>query len=484
MISVELKQKTLKGLFWSFVDNFAKLGVQFVVGIILARLLSPREFGLIGMLTIFIAVSQAFVDSGFGRALIRKKSCSSVDYSTVFYFNMVVAIVLYLALFFSAGFIASFFDEPELELLVKVLGLGIILNSFAIIQHTILTRDINFRVQANVTVIASVGSGAIAITMAALGFGVWSLVVLTLSRFFLNSLFLWVWSNWKPDLIFSKDSFTDLFSFGSKLMLSSLIDTAYQNIYLLVIGKYFSASDLGYYTRADQFRKLPSQNIMAVINRVSYPVLSSIQDEHERLKTNYQKLIRSTMFVTFVLMLGMAAVAKPMIITLIGEKWLPSVSYLQLLCFVGMFYPLQALNLNMLNVKGRSDIFLKLEIIKKIFAVPVIIVGVIWGIHAMILGMIIQTLIAYYLNSYYSGRFIGYSTLQQVKDVLPSFIFALAINAVVYSLNYILSFEAWTMLIIEIALGGILVITLGELLRMKDYLYLKNIIKEQLVKKR
>lgn len=267
-------------------------------------------------------------------------------------------------------------------------------------------------------------------------------------------------------------------------MISSLIDTVYRNVYLIVIGKYFSASDLGFYTRADQFNKLPSQNILTVINRVSYPVLSSIQDKPGRLKTNYQKLIRSTMFVTLFLMLGMAAVAKPMILTLIGEKWLPSVNYLQLLCFVGMFYPLQALNLNMLNVKGRSDLFLKLEIIKKIFAIPVIIIGILWGIKIMIVGMIVNSVIAYLLNSYYSGRLIGYSTIEQIKDILPSLIFALIVNAIVFFVGQFLTTSNWIILGIQLIIALVLFIGLGEMIKMRDYVYLKTIALEQIRKYR
>lgn len=479
-----LKQKTIGGLFWSFIDNFAKLGIQFIVGIILARILSPREFGLVGMLTIFIAVSQTFVDSGFRTALIRKKHCSDEDYSTVFYFNMLVAVALYLVLFFSAGLISSFFEEPLLKSLLRVLGLGLIFSSFSIIQQTILTREINFKLQTYVTLAAALGSGILAVVMALNNYGVWSLVALTVSRFALTSLFLWIWSKWRPIFAFNIQSFKEMFSFGSKLLISSFINTVYQNIYLLIIGKYFTAQDLGFYTRADQFRNLPSKNIMSVIQRVSYPVLSSIQEEEERLKINYQKLIRSVMFITFLLMLGMAAVAKPMIVSLIGEKWLPSVVYLQLLCFVGMFYPLQALNLNMLNVKGRSDLFLKLEVIKKLIAIPVIIIGIFWGIEIMIIGMIVNSVIAYLLNSYYSGRLIGYTTVQQIKDILPSFLFAIVVNTVVLLIGQYLNTSNWMILGIQIIVAVFLSIGLGEVFKVYDYIYLKTIILEQLRKYR
>jgi O-antigen/teichoic acid export membrane protein len=274
-------------------------------------------------------------------------------------------------------------------------------------------------------------------------------------------------------------SFKELFGFGSKLLLSGLIDTLFRNIYYLVIGKYFSAQELGYYTRADEFKSVPSQNLYGIIGRVSYPILSSMQDDKPRLKTNYQRLIRSTMFMTFVLMLGMAAVAKPMIITIIGEKWSPSIIYLQMLCFVGMMYPLHALNLNMLQVSGRSDLFLKLEIIKKMLAIPTIIIGVVWGIKIMLVGMMLNTLIAYYLNSYWSGRFINYSFKQQVIDILPSFGLALVMAVGVFGLGLILPFNPLGLFISQTLAGIAFIILFCETTKFKDYVF----VKEQIIEK-
>jgi len=475
-----LKQKTVNGLLWSFIENFSKQGITFIVGIILARLLTPEEFGLIGMITIFIAISTSVINSGFSQALIRKKDCTDTDYSTVFYFNLLVGVVLFAILFFAAPLIAGFFNEPQLTKLVKVLASVLVIDAFTIIQRTKLTKRIDFKLQTKISVIADIVSGVAGIAMAYTGFGVWSLVARQIIQRALNALLLWVWNRWIPLLVFSKESFKELFSFGSRLLVSGLIDTAYRNIYLLVIGKFFSAAELGYFTRSEQFQKLPSQNINAVIQRVTYPVLSSMQDDKSRLKNNYQKLIRSTMLITFVLMLGMAAVAEPMIITLIGEKWRPSIIYLQMLSFVGMMYPLHALNLNMLKVSGRSDIFLKLEIIKKILAVPTIVIGVIWGIKIMIAGMMVNTLIAYYLNSYWSGRFIGYSFKQQVTDILPSFSLALTMAVAVYLLGLILPFSMLLKLILQIGAGAAIVFLFCELTQFKDYIFVKNLIVEKI----
>jgi len=475
-----LKQKTVSGLLWSFIDNFANLGLNFIIGIILARLLNPEEFGLIGMITIFISISKSFINSGFGSALIRKKNCSQHDYSTVFYFNLAVGIIFYFLLFFSSYAIGNFFNQPQLENILKVLGFLIIIESLTMIQRTILTKRVDFKLQARISVISSVVSGIIAILMAYRGFGVWSLVALQLSRQAITSFLLWLWNNWKPRLIFSMESFKELFSFGSKLLVSGLIDTTFRNIYYLVIGKFFSAQDLGFYTRAQAFSNFPSQNLNRIISRVSYPVLADIQDDIPRLRINYQKLIRSTMFITFTLMLGMAAVAKPMVLTLIGEKWLPSVVYLQLLCFVGMFYPLHSLNLNMLQVEGRSDLFLKLEIIKKVLAVPVIAVGIFWGIKIMIAGMIINSMIAYFLNSYWSGRLIGYSSWQQIKDILPSFSLALIMASIVYLAGYFLPFSDLLKLIIQIITGSIIIFVSSEILKFRDYFFIKNLALEKI----
>jgi O-antigen/teichoic acid export membrane protein len=481
---MSLKQKTVTGLFWSFIDSFASQGIQFIVGLILARLLSPREFGLIGILTIFIAISQSFIDSGFTSALIRKNNCTQNDYSTIFYFNIFVSIFSYLLLFLLSGSISLFFKEPMLKPLIQVLGIGLIFNSLGLIQRTILTKELNFKLQMRVSIIASIGSGILAVSMAYKGCGVWSLVALTLSRFGLSSVLLWVWSTWKPILIFSKKSFNELFSFGSKLLISGLIDTTYRNLYYFIIGKFFTAAELGYFTRADQFQALPSQNLYGVIAKVTFPVLSSIQKDLVKLKAAYKKLVKSTMLITFVLMIGLAAVAKPMILTLIGEKWLPAVIYLQMLCFVGMFYPLQALNLNMLQVQGRSDLFLRLEIIKKILAIPTILLGVFFGIKIMIFGMMVNTLIAYYLNSYWSGKFIGYSTLQQIKDIIPSFCLAALVGIVVFITGNILNFSDLFKLIIQILLGALLTIGISEILHLEDFKFIKDIVIEEFQKRK
>jgi|LSQX01.3.fsa_nt_gb O-antigen/teichoic acid export membrane protein len=475
---MSLKQKTISGLTWSFIDSFANQGVSFIVGIILARLLTPQEFGLIGMLTIFIAISQSFINSGFSQALIRKQDCTQQDYSTVFFFNIAVGVFFYLLLFAAAGAIGHFFNEPMLKQLIRVLGLSLIINAFALIQTTLLTKRIDFRLQTKISLVAAVLSGLIGIVMAYTGYGVWSLVARITLGFFFSSLLLWYWNKWRPSLVFSMVSFRTLFAFGGNLLISGLLDTLYRNIYYVIIGKYFSAAELGHYTRAEQFKSLPSSYLQSVIGRVSYPVLSSIQDDPPRLKEAYKRIIRSSMLITFVLMLGLAAVAKPTVFALIGPKWEPCVIYLQLLCFVGMTYPLHAINLNMLYVQGRSDLAVIIEVIKKVLAVPVIIVAIFFGIKAMLLGMILLSFIAYYLNSYWSGRLINYSWIEQIKDVTPSFIIAAVMSAIVFIEGMFFRLPPLPMLLIQVVTGALITFSICEGLRYKDYLYLKDIIKQ------
>ncbi len=471
---MSLKQKTISGLTWSFIDSFAQKGITFIIGIILARLLLPSEFGLIGMITIFIAISESFINSGFGAALIRKQDCTDIDFSTVFYFNLVAGLIFYGLMFISAPAISRFFNEPQLTSLVQVLGVVLVIDSFTIIQRTILTKRIDFKLQTKISVIATVVSGVVGIAMAYKGFGVWSLVASQIIQRGVNTIFLWVWNQWRPLLVFSKNSFFELFSFGYKLLISGLIDTIYRNIYLIIIGKFFSAQELGFFTRANQFKALPAENITRIVSRVTYPVLAQMQDDKAVLKRNYQKLIKSIMFITFVLMMGMAAVAEPMVITLIGENWQPSIIYLQLLCFVGMMYPLHALNLNILNVVGRSDLFLKLEIIKKVLAVPVIIIGILFGIKAMIVGMIVNTLVGYVLNSYWSGHFIDYPIQEQVKDILPSFALAVSMGFMVAVIGWLLPFSNPVILMVQVTFGAAVAFGIAEISRMDAYLLMKE----------
>lgn len=432
-----LRDKTIKGVGWSFIDNIASQGIAFLVGLVLARILTPSEFGVLGMVTIFIALSNSIVDSGFSNALIRKRDADSIDYSTVFIFNLITAVILYFILYLFSPSISHFFKEPQLIAITRVLGLLLIINALGIIQRTLLNIEVDFKAQTKISVIASLISAVVGISMAYQGYGVWSLVGQQLSRQTVNSILLWVYSSWRPRLVFSWKSFKELFGFGSKLLLSGLLDTGFKNIYYIIIGRFYTADQLGQYTRAEQFNIIFSSNLTSIVQRVSYPVLSSIQDEQDRLREAYRRVIKVTMMVTFACMLGLAAIAKPLILILIGDQWIQAVKYLQIICFSGMLYPLHAINLNMLQVKGRSDLFLKLEVVKKCLAVFPVFFGVFLGIEVMLWGSFITSIIAFFINSMYSGRLIKYSSTQQVKDILPTFIISLLIALVMYSITFL-----------------------------------------------
>lgn len=424
---------------------------------------------------IFISVFNAIVDSGFTNALIRKKNVTDTDYSTVFYTNFVVSVFMALVLYLCAKPIAFFFKREELEALTQAMSCVVVINALCIVQKARTSKNIDFKTQTKVTFIASLFSGIVGIAMAYLGYGVWALVWQQISQNLLTTILFWVFNRWIPSLVFSWESFREMWSFGWKLLVSSLIDTTWKEIYQVVVGKCYSSATLGLYTRAKQFSQLFSSNLTSIVQRVSYPVLSSIQDDRTRLKSAYQRVIKTTMLPAFVLMLGMAAVAKPMILVLIGEKWLDCVPFLQLICISGMLYPLHAINLNMLQVQGRSDLFLRLEIIKKIIAVGPLLLGVFVSIYWMVGGSIFTGWIAYYLNAYYSGPLLNYSIRDQIKDILPSFVVALIMALPLLIISY-LPVNPFILLPLQIIIGAIIAITICEKKKLPEYLELKGVI--------
>lgn len=474
MAEGSLKNKTVKGMGWSAVENVTRIGVSFVVSVILARLLSPEEYGLIGILTIFIAIFNAIVDSGFTNALIRKQDATDTDYSTVFYTNLVLSFFLAAILFCCAKPIAVFFERPELVSLTRVMSSVVVINAFAIVQRARTTKAIDFKTQTKITFISSIGSGAIGIAMAYMGYGVWALVGQQISNQLFSTIFFWIYNKWVPKLIFSWISFKEMWAFGSKLLASRLIDATWQEMYQVVIGKCYNPATLGLFTRAKQFSDLCSSNLTSVVQRVSYPVLSRIQDDRQRLKLAYKRVIKTTMLTTFVLMLGVSACAESMIYVLIGEQWLQCVPMLQIICTYGMLYPLHALNLNMLQVQGRSDLFLRLEVIKKAIGVGPLILGIFVNIYWMLAGTFVTSIISYYLNAYYSGPFLNYSIKEQVRDILPSFGVALAMAVPVYAMSFI-PLNPFVLLPLQIVVGALITITICEVTKLSEYLELKGI---------
>ena len=414
-----LKNKTVKGVFWSAVERFSVAGISFVFGLVLARLLSPSDYGIIAMLNIFMAVSQTFIDSGFSSALIRKIDRTETDNATAFYFNIGVGVACYLILFFAAPLIARFYDEPILVSVTRVVGLNLLFNSLCVVQQALLSVRIDFKTQAKISLTATVLSGVIGIVLAYKGYGVWALVVQTVSSASFRMVLLWVLARWRPRARFSKASFRELFSFGSKLLASGLLDTIYNNLYTIVIGKKFTSASLGVYARAEHFAQFPAVNITGILQRVTFPVLSTIQNEDERLRVNYRKFLRLSAYAVFPLMMGLVAVADPLVRWILTDKWEGAILFLQILCFALMWYPIHAINLNLLQVKGRSDLFLKLEVWKKIIGVVTLCVTIPLGLTAMCVGRIVTSLIALFINTYYTGKLIQVGYWVQMKDLLP-----------------------------------------------------------------
>lgn len=474
-----LKNKTIKGTIWSSLERFSVQGIQFVVMIIMARILSPADYGLVGMLAIFIAVSQSLIDSGFSQALIRKQDRSEIDNSTVFYFNIGVGILLYLVLFFSAPLIAGFYNEPLLVPITRIVGLSLVFNSLAVVQRALLTVNLDFKTQAKASFVGAIISGAIGISMAYTGFGVWAIVWQQISNLAVVTILLWILSHWKPIWAYSRQSFRELFGFGSKLLASGLLDTIFRNLYLIVIGKFFKASDLGYYTRAHQFTDFASSNITGIFQRVTYPVLCRIQDDDSRLSDVYRRLLKTSAFIIFPLMMGMAAVAKPMVISFLTEKWLFSAVLIQIICFSMMWYPVHAINLNLLQVKGRSDLFLKLEIIKKVLTVIVLCITLPMGLIPLCIGTIFSSIISLVINTHYTGKLIHLGFFKQMKDLLPTLLLSLATGAVVYLTVTYIPMESWLALAIGVVEGILLYIGLAKIFRFSEFSELLSIIRRK-----
>ena len=470
-----LKNKTVKGVGWSAIDNVTQMGVTFVVSIVLARLLSPEDYGLIGLIAIFTEICNTLINAGFTTALIRKKDATDDDYNTVFIVNLGISLLLYALIFLCAPLIADFFNRSELIDLTRVASLGMIVGALALVQQTRLTKRIDFKTQTKITLASSIASGVIGIVMAFFGFGVWALVAQQLSRQILRTVMLWVANHWVPRLRFSVKSFHELFGFGWKIMLSYILDTIWKELYQVVVGKFYSPATLGQYMRSKHFSQMLSSNLTNVIQRVTYPVLSNIQDDRERMVSAYRKIIKTTIFVAAISSFSLGAVAEPLLYCLIGPKWHEAAVYLPLICINASLYPLHAINLNMLQVQGRSDLFLGLEVIKKIIAVVPLCVGALVGIIPMLLVNILAGIVAYFLNSYYSGRFIGYSSWMQIKDVTPSFCIATAIALSVYFLKYLpLSF--WVIFPIQLFVGGIVFLMICYFFKVDEFMEIKGIL--------
>lgn len=467
--------KAAKGVAWSAVERISTIGIQFVLNIIIARILSPSDYGVIGMLAIFLSISQCLIDSGFSNALIQQKNRSESDYGTVFIFNIGISVFLYVVLFFSAPYIARFYDLEILEEVLRVVGLVLVISSLSNVQRTILTINVDFKTQSYVSITAAVISGVTGIVLAYKGYGVWALVAQTLVNAAVGSFLLWILTKTKFRIVFDLGTFKKLGAFGVKLMFSSLLNTIYNNLYALFIGKKYSAQDLGYFSRADQFAVFPSTTLTEIINRVSFPIMSQHQDNKQELSKVYTSFIKLSCYVIFPMMVGLSVLSKPLIILLLTDKWLPAATMMSILALDGMLTPISRINLSLLQSVGRSDLFLRLEIIKKIIAVCVLLITIRYGLIWVCVGRLFYGIVATLINMYYTVDIIGRSYFQQFADWLLILVVAVIMGSIVYVSTLFVHGPAYQLLI-GICVGVISYYLLTKLFRLKEFEIAKNLI--------
>jgi teichuronic acid exporter len=483
MSSEVTKFKVISSLLWKLMERGGTQGIQFIVAIVLARLLLPEEFGLIVLVTIFISIAGVFVQSGFNTALIQKKNPDEVDFSSVFYLSLFVASLLYIGLFFTAPFIAAFFDEPELKLVLRILSLTLFFGAINSIQLAVISRNMQFKKLFISSLGAILISAVVGIMMAYANFGVWALVVQQLSNQLMVTIILWFTVRWRPKLLFSIKRIKNLFSFGWKLLISSLLDTLYKNITSLFIGKLFSSETLGFYNRGEQFPNLIVSNINGSIQSVMLPTLASHQDNKKRVKDIVRRSIVTSSFIIFPMMVGLAAIAKPLIEIILTEKWLPAVPFLQIFCASYALWPIHTANLQAINALGRSDIFLKLEISKKILGLVILGISIPFGVYAMAFGVFVSSVLSTFINAYPNLKLIDYSIQEQWKDIIPSLLLSVLMGTVIYSIKWVGMTEIPTV-IAQVVIGVILYVGLAKVFRLECYTYLITTGKEILKSKR
>lgn len=470
MSEPSLKKQTIKGIGWSAVERFSLQIIQFVIQIVMARKLLPSDYGIIGMLTIFLQLAQVFIDSGFANALVQKQNSNERDYSTVFFYNLAVSILFYICCFASAPSVARFYDIPLIVQVMRVQTITFLINAWAIIPKTILIKSVDFKTQSKVSLSSAVISGSVGIYLAYTGAGVWALCFQALMNSLLQAVLLYLYTKWRPILVFDMDSFRQLFKFGSKILAASIITVIYNNLYSIVIGKRYNSNELGLYSRADHFAMFPSNNIGTVISRVAFPVLSKVQDDDSKLLSIYSNLIRFSSFLIFPLMTGLIALSEPVTLALLGDNWSALIPILKIVSVGWMFDHLSLLNLNLLYVKGRSDLVLKLEVIKKTIAVCILFATLRYGLMVICWGKVIYTFIAVSLNTYYTKQLLDYGLLKQLKDYLSYLLASIFMAVAVHYLIGFLDTELMK-LIIGLAAGAAIYIII-------TLLFFKDIYKE------
>lgn len=463
-----LKGQTAKGVVWSGIERFSVQGIHFVLSFVIARQLLPSDYGLIAMLGIFTAIAQTFIDSGFSNALIQKQNRTNVDYSTVFYFNVAVGIIMYFLFLFCAPWISSFYNEPQLSSIIGWIGLNFIISSLATVQRAKLTVELNFKFQAYISVVAVVLSGSLAVWMAYNGFGVWTLVCQNLVNNGITVLLLWMTAHWYPFWIFSWESFKELFGFGSKLLAGGLIHTLYTNMYTLIIGKVFNAVDLGYFNRAFSITQYPSSNITNIVSRVTYPVECQIQHDNELLQAKYFSFIRSVSFVVFPMMIGLCVLCEPFIRIVLTDKWLGVVPYARIMCFAYMWNPIMVMTWDLLNVKHRSDYSLKSEIIKKATAFCILFVTIPFGIKVMCAGLILYSLADLFIITRYVKKILPDVTMCNMARQLSPFLILSCLMGMGVLFFVCLMSNAWLQLAGGLVIGAFIYVGASYVLKLKE----------------
>lgn len=470
------KNKVITSLIWKFLERGGVQGVQFILSIILARLITPEDYGVIAILIVFIQIATVFIQSGFNTALIQKKESDDLDFSSIFYLSLFVATVIYVILFFTAPFVADFYKSELLIKLLRVISLTLFFGAVNSVQNAYVSKTMKFRRFFFSSTGAVIGSGFIGIILAYKGFGVWALVYQQLVKDFLICIILWFTVKWRPKFLFSIKRVKNLFSFGWKLLVSALLDTVFRNIYNLIVGKVYDKEMLGYFNRGQQFPQVIASNLDGSIQSVMLPTLSSHNDDVVEVKRITRRSISMSAFLLMPCMLGLAAVAEPIVKLLLTEKWLPCTPFLQLACISYALYPIHTANLTGINSLGRSDIFLKLEIIKKLVTVLNIVITIPFGIYAMAIGQVISAFISSFINAYPNRKLMNYSYLEQWKDLIPSFICSIVMAMCVWSLHFI-SMSSVVLLLMQVLSGVLIYILLCKLFKVEAFTYFINTIK-------
>lgn len=470
------KKRVVNNFIWRFLERCGAQGVTLVVSIVLARLLNPEIYGTVALVTVFTTIMQIFVDSGMGNALIQKKDADDLDFSSVFYFNILICSVLYLIMFFAAPFIAAFYKIPELTAVVRVLSLILIISGVKNVQQAYVSRHLMFKKFFFSTLGGTIGAAIIGIAMAYLGFGVWALVAQMLFNTTIDTLILWITVKWRPKKMFSIQRLKSLFSYGWKLLVSSLLDTVYNNIRQLIIGKVYTKSDLAYYNNGKKYPEYLVSNINTAIDSVLLPTMSNEQDHPERVKSMTRRAIKTATFIIMPLMVGFAVCSKQLVSLILTDKWLPAVPFMQIFCISFAFYPIHTANLNAIKAMGRSDLFLKLEIIKKSIGVVTIIIAVKFGVMAMAYSMLVTSFISQVVNSWPNKKLLNYSYLEQVKDMLPQIGLSILMGMIVYFVSF-LHLNSLITLLIQIPIGVIVYWLFSKLFHIESYEYIVGMLK-------